>query len=233
MDKRNGFRKVLLCGGFAAATAAWSGSNGEAEVFLDLDHTSVSVESTLTRPAGSAVWMSVRISKARYLDTYGFKVAYDDSLLTFVQAVAGQPGEGYRNVLETRGGSAPFFIGKLSVLDSTRVSVANSLEGSDSTRSPSGEGLLALLQFKSRGSGQAAFRLEELELLDWNQAPGAPAAVHGAVLTLQPSLTLRRRLPQDPVVRMRDGRLEVDLGIRSGTLWSADAQGRVLFRERW
>jgi hypothetical protein len=226
MPHRNWMAGALMAG----ACAAWAGPNAAASLYVDLDCATPQIDSAFSRAGTQEFWVGVRVAGAKYLDSYGFKLAYDPTKLAFVRAVAAAPEEGYADFLETRGGSAPLFIGKLSARDSSRVTIANSLAGSDSAKSPGGAGLLALIRFRPLASGTARFDLEEAELLDWSQEADVPAAARGASLALDPASTARIRIAAEPSARWAGRRLEVDLGARPATLRIADARGKERFR---
>lgn len=217
-----------------ALSVSWAGVNAAAGLYVDLDCGSPEIDSAASRlfsgPNAEPFWVGVRISNAKYLDSYEFKLAFDPSKLAFVRAVAAIPDEGYENFLETKGGSAPFFIGKLSMRDSSRATIGNSLSGSDSSRSPDGSGLLAFLQFRPLAAGTARFALEEAQLLDWEQNPDTPAAMRGAALALESPVFARSVVRGSPFVKWAGGSLELDLGVRTASLRISDARGRELFR---
>lgn len=186
----------------AAALApclAWGGPNAGATVYVDADPTTAAIEYS-TVGTGTVVRVAVRIKDARYLDGYSFDLAYDTSRLAFVKAEASLSGTA--NFLETRGGAAVAFVGRLSREDTARVSVGNALAGSDSARSPSGDGLLAVLEFHAKAAGMARFAPSKVQLLDYAQELDTAISVLGASVDVVPTAGIRRLA----MVGMRDSR---------------------------
>lgn len=175
-----------------AAGAALGGPNAAAVLAVDADWRTSAVEPGAS-VAGPVFGIGIRISGARYLDGYAFELGYDTALAAFVGARAGSPEEGQPNFLETRGGAAVAFVGRLSVRDTSLVTVANALAGSDSTRSPGGDGLLAILEFRAKGSGRVRFVPGKVELLDWRQTLDTAAAFQGGSVDIGIPVTARLR----------------------------------------
>lgn len=218
----------------AAMCPIWAGSNAGATLSVDLDGATPEIESSFNRnfqgAADTAFWVGIRVADARYLDSYEFSLVYDRSRMAFIRAASTMPGNGNGAFLESRGGSAPFFIGRLSAQDSGRITIANSLAGSDSSKAPGGSGLLAAVQFRPLAAGAARFALEGARLLDWNQDADAPASMREALLTLEFPSSLRGRPAALPMARRVRDRLELELGARTATLRIADMRGRELYR---
>lgn len=167
-----------------------AGPNAAASLHVDADFRTPAIE--YSAPVGPVFKVAVRIAGARYLDSYAFELAYDTAAVAFVGAEAGSAGEGLANILETRGGSAVAFVGRLSIRDTSRLSVGNALAGSDSTRSPSGDGLLALLEFRAKVAGMARFYPGKVELLDWRQELDTAVAFQGASVEIRMGVGTRR-----------------------------------------
>lgn len=176
----------------AAALApclSWGGPNAGATVYVDADPATAAIEYSAVG-TGPVVKVAVRIKDARYLDGYSFELAYDTSRLDFVKAEASLPGTA--NILETRGGAAVAFVGRLSREDTASVSVGNALAGSDSARSPSGDGLLAVLEFRAKAAGMARFAPSKVQLLDYAQELDTAISVLGASVDVMPTAGIRR-----------------------------------------
>jgi hypothetical protein len=188
-----------------AAGAALGGPNAAATLAVDADWRTPAVEPGASAD-GPVFAIGIRISGARYLDGYAFELGYDTALAAFVGARAGSPEEGLPNFLETRGGTAVAFVGRLSVRDTSLITVANALAGSDSTRSPGGDGLLAILEFRAKGSGTVRFVPGKVELLDWRQTLDTAAAFQGGSVDIRIPVTarLRRSPPAGADVRWMD-----------------------------
>lgn len=168
---------------------AWGGPNAGATVYVDADPSTAAIEYSAVG-TGSVVRVAVRIKDAQYLDGYSFDLAYDTSRLVFVKAEASLSGTA--NFLETRGGAAVAFVGRLSREDTAKVSVGNALAGSDSTRSPGGDGLLAVLEFHAKAAGMARFAPSRVQLLDYAQELDTAISVLGASVDVMPSAGIRR-----------------------------------------
>lgn len=176
-----------------AAGAALAGPNAAATLYVDADWRTPAIEYSAP-VAGPRFQVAVRIAGAQYLDSYAFELGYDTALVDFVGAAAGSDGDGAPNILETRGGTAVAFLGRLSARDTTLISVGNALAGSDSARSPSGDGLLALLEFRVKALGMARFHPGTAELLDWRQELDTAASFQGASVDIRATSALRRTL---------------------------------------
>lgn len=166
-------------------------------VYVDSDWRSATVE--YSHPVQAPTFrIAIRITGATSLDSYAFDLGYDTAKVAFVGASAGSPGDGAPNILETRGGSAVAFVGRVSARDTTRITVGNALAGSDSSRSPSGDGVLALLDFRAKALGMARFYPGKVELLDWKQELDTTAIFQGGSVDIQGAIAVRR------VARMED-----------------------------
>lgn len=177
--------KLLALIIFSHVLAA-AGPNRNAILSVDLLPGTAISDSTrsLSKDSG-AIWVAVRAAQTAGLDSYGFEVGFDSSLLTFVLSAASSPPDGLQNFLESLGGTPLGYVGRLSTWDSTKVSIAHALNGSDSAQSPSGSGILALLRFQPRGiAGNALFSLGAVQILDWRLQLDTIVNVVGARLTL-------------------------------------------------
>jgi hypothetical protein len=100
------------------------------------------------------------------------------------------------------------FVGKPSARGAGWITVANALAGSDSTKSPSGDGLLAVLSFHGRKPGIARFIPGRAELLDYRQEADTAVAFVGASVDVQAPIALRTppsgRRPRPWVLRFRE-----------------------------
>jgi hypothetical protein len=171
----------------ALCALSHAGPNANAVLSVDLLPATSASDSTHALRSDSSLWVAVRIAQAVGLDGYGFELAYNRTLLDFDTAVASSPADGWNNFLESQGGTSLGFIGRLSNLDSSKVTIGNSLIGSDSSQSPGGGGIVALIRFRGKSaSGNAAFSLGAVQLLDWRQQLDTGNAVTGAMLTLTP-----------------------------------------------
>ncbi len=170
-----------------------SGPNQNAIISIDLLPPSPSVDTVDFRPANdTAFWVAVRVAQAQGLDSYGFELSYDRTRLDYLQTVAALPGQGLFNFLESAGGLSAGFVGQLSRNDSSKVSIANALAGSDSAKSPNGGGILALVQFRPKGvQGDAIFAPGAAQFLDWRLTVDTGMAMRGARLVLQMPVALR------------------------------------------
>ena len=171
---------------------AWGGLNRDASLYVDADYRTVPIDSLGTAAYGKPFWIGIRIADARYLDTFGFRLGFDSSLVEFVKAVPASPTDGIADFLESKGGTSVGFLGRISSQDSTQVTVANGLTGQDSSKAPSGSGLLVLMEFISKGSvpGKAAFAISEVKLLDWQQNLDSLVSTHAGAVMLQPTEAL-------------------------------------------
>lgn len=172
-----------------APCLAWGGPNAGATVYVDADPSTAAIEYSAVG-TGTVVRIAVRIRDAQYLDGYSFDLAYDTARLDFVKAEASLTGTA--NILETRGGTAVAFVGRLSREDTARVSVGNALAGTDSTRSPSGEGLLAVLEFHAKTPGMARFAPSRVQLLDYAQVLDTAISVLGGSVDVMATVGIRR-----------------------------------------
>jgi hypothetical protein len=184
----------------ALATAAWAGPNADAVLHVDADPLTPAIDSSLPRPTEFRI--AVRVSGAVHLDGYSFELQYDTAQVAFLGAVAGSPTEGLINILETRGGRSAAFLARPSVRGGGWLTLANTLTGSDSTRSPSGDGLLAVLSFQGKRPGIARFTPGTAELQDYRQVLDTGIAFIGASVDVQPTVALRRASPW--VLRFRE-----------------------------
>lgn len=190
MARAGGIKIAAL--GLALARSASAGPNAAATLYVDADYRTSAIE--YSAPVnGPAFRIGIRIAGAQYLDGYAFELGYDTALVAFTGAQAGSPGEGLPNFLETRGGMAVAFVGRLSTRDTAMITVGDALAGSDSARSPSGDGLLAILEFRAKGTGMARFYPGKAELLDWKQTLDTAAAFQGGSVSIQSSVTSRLR----------------------------------------
>lgn len=172
--------------------SALAGPNQDAGLFIDVDYRTVPVDSQGTVAYGTHFWIGVRIADARYLDTFGFRLGFDSSLVGFVKAVPESPADGVADFLESRGGTSVGFLGRISGLDSNQVAIGNGLTGQDSSKTPGGSGLLVLLEFLAKGStpGKAVFSISDVKLLDWQQSLDTLVSVHTGAVILSPPVTL-------------------------------------------
>lgn len=179
-----------------AAVNAQGGPNAAAVLSVDADYRTAAIESSAPVD-GPHFRIGIRIEGARYLDGYACELGYDTSLLDFVGARAASPEEGLANFLETRGGTAVAFVGRLSLRDTALVSVGNALAGSDSSRSPGGDGLLAILAFRAKGIGTARFQGGKVELLDWRQTLDTAVVFRSGSVEIRNSIAVRawRKVP--------------------------------------
>jgi hypothetical protein len=189
-------RAVLLL-----AAAAWAGPNADARLHVDADPLTPAIEYSLPRPSEFKV--AVRISGAVHLDGYSFELQYDTAQVAFLGAAPASPADGLVNVLETRGGQSAAFVGQPSARGDGWISIANTLVGSDSSRSPSGDGLLAVLSFQGKGHGLTRFIPGRVELQDYRQVLDTGVAFVGASVDIQPTVALRRAPAW--VLRFREG----------------------------
>ncbi len=171
-----------------------AGPNQNASLSVDVNYQTAAVESLGTAAPGAPFWIAVRVAGAEYLDTYGFKLGFDSSRVGFLQAVPELPSGSIGNFLASRGGTSVGFLGRISNVDSTQVTVANGLVGRDSSRTPRGSGVLVLMQFLAKGtaSGKAVFSLSNVQLLDWQQSLDTAIVVHAGAVILEPSTALNR-----------------------------------------
>ena len=172
-----------------APCPAWSGPNAGASLHVDADASTPAIEYSAVG-SGSVIRIAIRIRDVRYLDGYSFDLAYDTARLVFLKADPGIPGQA--NILETRGGSAVAFVGRLSSRDMAQVSVGNALAGSDSTLSPSGGGLLAVLEFQAKAAGMARFTPSNVQLLDYAQELDTAISFIGASVQVGSPVAVRR-----------------------------------------
>ena len=177
-----------------------AGSNQNAELFVDMNPQTPQNDSLATGAFGTPILIGIRVANAKYLDTYGFHLGFDSSLVSFVKANPAMPESGSIDFLETRGGASVGFFGKISILDSTQVAVGNGLVGRDSAKTPSGSGLLVVMEFKVKGPilGQASFSLSEVKLLDWQQSLDTDIAVHSGAISIRPSAAILRVTRSNP-----------------------------------
>ena len=182
-------RRYLLSILLLTAVQVIAGPNQAAKLYVDVIPSTTAPDSVSTAVPTTSFWVGVRVADARYLDTYGFLLSYDTARLAFVRALPGDAGEA--NFLETRGGTPIGFIGERSRRDSTRVSVAYGLPRQDSTKSPNGAGLLALINFRSKGpTGNARYSLREVKLLDWQQTLDTAMTLYGGRTAIQNPVTV-------------------------------------------
>jgi hypothetical protein len=190
-----------------AVGLALAGPNQGAGLSVDMDFRTAPVESLGTAAYGSAFWIGVRIADARYLDTFGFRLGFDSSLVGFVKAVPESPQDGVTDFLASRGGTAVGFLGRISSQDSTQVAIGNGLAGRDSAQAPGGSGLLVMLEFIAKGSspGKAVFSISEVKLLDWQQSLDTLASVQSGAVLLGPAAGIAAN---DRSRRVQTSRLE-------------------------
>lgn len=175
----------------AAATSA--GPNADAVLHVDADPLTAAIDYSLPRPPDFKI--AVRITGAVHLDGYSFDLQYDTAQVAFVGVVAASPLDGLINVLETRGGQSAAFVGRPSTRGDGWITIANTLAGSDSAKSPSGDGLLALLSFQGKRPGIARFFPGRVELQDYKQVLDTGVAFVGASVDVQVPTAIRRASP--------------------------------------
>ena len=175
-----------------ASGTAFSGPNQNAVLSVDLLPGSTTPDSTLSMSKDNgAFWVAVRINQAVGLDSYGFELGFDTTRLSLLQTAPSSPSDGLLNFLESLGGTPLGFIARPSQWDSTHISIAHSLIGSDSAQSPDGSGILALFRFQPRGiAGNVTFTLGTAQLLDWKLQSDTAMSVRGATLTLTATVPL-------------------------------------------
>lgn len=192
---------ALLSAAALAAGPALAGPNASATLRVDADPRTAAVEPSAVS-TGRNFLVAVRIAGAVRLDGFAFELGYDTALVAFVGARSSSPADGIADFLESRGGQAVAFVGRLSARDTSRVTVANALAGADSSRSPSGEGVLAVLEFRAKATGMARFHPGKVELLDWSQELDSAQSFLGASVDIQDPTRLRGPRPR-AVLRLR------------------------------
>lgn len=218
--------KILLILVILFEGLAFSGPNQNAVLSVDLLTGSAVPDSALSMTKDNGpVWVAVRVAQSVGLDSYGFEVGFDSSLLTFIEAVPASTPDALPNFLESRGGIPLGFVGKLSNRNANQVTIAHSLIGSDSVQSPSGAGIVALIRFQPRGkAGVAVFTLGLPQLLDWKLQLDTAIVVQGAKLTLTSVVGINSRYESN-----RPGALATTFLSLAGT---RDLLGRIPYSRR-
>ena len=157
------------------------GPNADAGCALDLDYTTVDIESFKIVEQEDTFWVAVVAQDVYNLDTYQVEIRFDSARLSFLQGAAENPMGGFDNLLKTQGGQT---LGFQAVLSSAGVvNVANSLVGSDEDEAPEGDGLLALLKFKVLdASANTDLVLENISYIDCFGQEDSPSHIFDAAV---------------------------------------------------
>ena len=179
--------------------AAHAHAAGNADAVLSLDGApgTAALDSVATAPVGGKWTVALRISGAEYLDSYACELGFDSTVVAPLSGSLSDSALAPVPFLESRGGTAIWFA-RPSRASSNTISIAATLAGSDSSRSPQGSGILAILVFRVVKQGKSRLEILHPKLLDWNLALDTAMATQAINLTSEPLIGLVHPNPAAP-----------------------------------
>lgn len=178
----NRFSAALLVVCLALAPRVTAAGNADAVLALDGVPATEALDTLAAAPVGGKWTVALRVKGANYLDSYACELGFDSTV------VAPQAGSLSDSVLapvpflESRGGTA-IWLARPSRGASNRISIAATLAGSDSTHSPQGSGVLAILVFRVLKQGKSRLEILHPKLLDWRLALDTTMATQSILLS--------------------------------------------------
>jgi hypothetical protein len=182
VSRANTFAAAMLAVCLGLVPRAMAAGNADAVLSLDGVPATDALDTLAAAPVGGQWKVALRVSGAKYLDSYACELGFDSTV------VAPQAGSLSDSVLapvpflESRGGTA-IWLARPSRGTLSRISIAATLAGSDSSHNPQGSGVLAILVFRVLRQGKSRLEILHPKLLDWQLALDTTMATQSILLS--------------------------------------------------